>query len=610
MFLNPFQYLKDKKYNTFYVIYSALRRYQRERIAKSNLILNIEKFNLAEKVSFFEKEATYVIVIGESTARNHMGLYGYYRDTNPCLSGDTSLYVFKDVVSPSTHTHVSVPLMLTLRSGKAHDQWFTSPDLLSLFKASGFKTYWISNQEADGIAVSTLAGVADYQFFSSQGNNGSIEKNVHDEELLGVFDQVLKEKIDKKLIVLHLIGAHLFYKDRYPDSFEVFHDDSLQTEGRSFLDDGRKEIINAYDNAVLYNDYVVSQLISRLKKINTVSYLVYSSDHGEEVYDARDFFGHTYSIGSRYMVEVPFIIWLSDQYKSMYPTTANHIKMALDQPYMNDDFSHTVLDLSHVQYQEFLSEKSLINPLLDTKRRRYIAQVDYDKKWKDVLPTLSGPQFEEKLFLHRANTIQKMRLFEGKYIGFEIDVVFDQRLNEFDIYHPPQSSIGLYLDDYLKKIGNVQQKRIWLDFKNLNETNYKHALERLSILMQKYGMRRNQLILESSNPDFLSHFKSHVFTSYYLPILPIGGMDTSQKYTASLSLIDEVQKSEADAVSYPADMHEFVKTYIHTSFPEKKLLTWILEDMSNFENILRLRMLLLENSVEVVLLGERTNFDY
>ena len=149
-----------------------------------------------------------------------------------------------------------------------------------------------------------------------------------------------------------------------------------------------------------------------------------------------------------------------------------------------------------------------------------------------------------------------------------------------------------------------------IDTKNLNETNYKHALERLSILMQKYGMRRNQLILESSNPDFLSHFKSHVFTSYYLPILPIGGMDTSQKYTASLSLIDEVQKSEADAVSYPADMHEFVKTYIHTSFPEKKLLTWILEDMSNFENILRLRMLLLENSVEVVLLGERTNFDY
>lgn len=109
------------------------------------------------------------------------------------------------------------------------------------------------------------------------------------------------------------MGSHPLYRNRYPEHFEIFQADD---ESIPYGEDS-KEMAAQYDNTVLYNDYVLSEIVKTLE--DTESILIYLSDHGNEVYDERDYTGRSEDNISRYMVEVPFLIWESDRFKASYP---------------------------------------------------------------------------------------------------------------------------------------------------------------------------------------------------------------------------------------------------------------------------------------------------
>lgn len=319
---------------------------------------------------------TIVVVIGESETRHHMSLYGYNRNTTPLLSSraKTSLYVYKDVVSPQVHTIAVMRSVLTMAE-REYPEYFTKrPSLFELFNRAGYNTYLISNQEFSDKYKSSydiLLSLANVKF-----NLATLKQ--HDDIILPCLNKIINDKKHKKkLIVIHLIGNHMAYKFRYPKEYIVFNNKKDGLVGnRPFRDLKAREMIDQYDNSVLYNDYIVNSIISSLEsETDTKSAMIYFSDHGEELYDYRDFAGHAYEKVTPPMCEVPFLLWLSDTYKR------GQTDLVFDEsrPYSTSDFIYSISDIAGLRYDGYDDTRSIFSSKFAPKER-YVG----DKKYSDI----------------------------------------------------------------------------------------------------------------------------------------------------------------------------------------------------------------------------------
>lgn len=321
-----------------------------------------------------EEQALYVVIVGESTSLRNMGIYGYYRDTNPELSKmKDELYLFNDVISPRTHTILSLDRIFSLGDYKKpeHNELGT---VFQLANQAGFKTYWVSNQEPLGVnetLVSLYARATSEQHFVTNTEQNSRKL---DDALLPVLDRVIQDSLtSKKIIFLHLKGTHIFYRNGYPPSFEYFED-----EPRTKFPSGEAfQTINEYDNAVRYNDYIVSRIIQRVKKQNTNSYVIYFSDHGDDVYQDYNGFGHYEGIGTNAMYQIPFIVWLSDEYKQHSGIDFNG---KLERKYILEDFIYSFAELSRIEFDQFQPQKSIFSNQFIYKERLISPGVNYDER--------------------------------------------------------------------------------------------------------------------------------------------------------------------------------------------------------------------------------------
>lgn len=302
---------------------------------------------------------TIVLVIGESTNRLHMGLYGYHRNTNPKLSTlQNELKVFKQVFASRPNTIESLEQVLTF-ANQQHPDWYkTKPSILAMMKQAGYKTYWVTNQQtltARNTMLTTFAKQADEQVFL----NTSRQQNAYsyDEKVLAPYAEMLNRQDEKKLIVVHLLGTHMKYAYRYPDDFDYFHDAKGLPKG---LSQKQIETVNAYDNAIRYNDTIVYALIDKLKKQNQHSLLFYFSDHGDDVYDSapHDFQGRNEGRPTYAMYAIPFVVWHSPNW---FNADLLHATNVLDRQYDNADFIYTFSELVGLQYDGYMAHESLVN---------------------------------------------------------------------------------------------------------------------------------------------------------------------------------------------------------------------------------------------------------
>ena len=323
-----------------------------------------------------DDEALYVVIIGESTTRNNMGIYGYYRDTNPNLKKiKNELYLFKNVISPHTHTILSLNKVLSL-ADYYHPENNKLGTVIQLANQAGFETYWLSNQKPIGAnesLVSQYAKASKNQLYIS---NFDAENEKWDETLLPKLKETISKKASKKIIFLHLEGSHISYHKKYPESFNFFKNEP-QTQ---FKTDEAYQIINEYDNSIRYNDFIVSQIIGTVKNANKNSYVIYFSDHGEEVFKDYEYFGHHEAIGSNAMFEIPFIIWTSDKYKE---NSTINFDSQLDRKYNLEDFIYSFSELSRIKFDQFQPTKSIFNTNFQFKRRIVLKDVNYDERIKE-----------------------------------------------------------------------------------------------------------------------------------------------------------------------------------------------------------------------------------
>tara|TARA_R110000850_G_scaffold80862_1_gene173588 strand:+ start:138511 stop:140145 length:1635 start_codon:yes stop_codon:yes gene_type:complete len=373
---------------SFYTINLKLRGNNIIHLAKDSYISYIEAQDLFQtnlvkptsehftNVKASDSAQTYIVIIGESTSSRNMGLYGYYRNTNPLLSSldNDEIVVFKDVISPHTHTIPSLNKALSLANYENPDDLYKG-SIVQLANAAGFATYWISNQQPIGIHETLLTAMSKAtkeQIFTNALTNKQLE---YDEALFPHIQNVLKKQEPKKVIFIHLTGTHISYKFTYPKSFERFTD----TPKTKFPSARSKEQINHYDNSIVYNDYIVYTIIQEVKKTNSNSYVVYFSDHGDEVFQDLDFVGHNEYHASKPMHEIPFILWASEKYQNFNPRYET-LKNYTHRKYMLDDFIHSFSDLSQIKFDEWQPQRSIFNPDFVKRTRIIKKQIDYDNR--------------------------------------------------------------------------------------------------------------------------------------------------------------------------------------------------------------------------------------
>lgn len=307
-----------------------------------------------------------------------MQIYGSLKPTTPRLiqmQNEGNLLVFTDVVSPHAQTTLSLRKVLTFSNFENQSiPWYKQNNLVSIFKQNGYPVYWISNQlDIESMYSSStqiIASLSDVSIFVSRFKR-HFDEVFYDEKILPELDAILNKHPTKGFFVLHLMGTHSSYGNRYPSEFSKFSDLSMDLPTRMRA---------RYFNAVFYNDYVVSEIFKRFS--NEDSIVIYLSDHGEEVYEFRDFIGHTDDKVSRFMVEIPMIVYVSNLFKQKHSKLYEKMQHALNRPYMSDDVIHMILDLAGIKIEGFDPRRSLINDAFDPLRKRIIGGKDYDLELK------------------------------------------------------------------------------------------------------------------------------------------------------------------------------------------------------------------------------------
>lgn len=323
-----------------------------------------------------------VFILGESTNRNHMHLYGYELPNTPNLdemAKKGEIVYFTNVVSAHSTTVASLSKIFTFCNHEAPKPWYEYNNLIDIMNAAGYKTHWLSNQESSGIwgnvaqIYAAHSDVSHYtQIRDSQEDDGRV-----DGELFPLVDNAIASaSADKNFYVVHLMGCHLAYYNRYPFIFTKFTEKDITGN----YNDDQKEVISQYDNAIYYNDYIVSGIIDKFRETNTDTIVIYLPDHGEAVYDEEGINGHIEENPSRHMIEVPLIMWASEKFKQNHPEKWELIREAVHNPYMTDDMIHTVLDIADIGTVDFDPERSIINREFNRYRPRFFDDKDYDNE--------------------------------------------------------------------------------------------------------------------------------------------------------------------------------------------------------------------------------------
>lgn len=302
---------------------------------------------------------TLVLVIGESTNRQHMSLYGYPRQTIPKLDAlKSQLNVFNNVIGPRPYTIEVLQQVLTFADQENPDLYLSTPSLMNIMKQAGYKTFWITNQQTmtkRNTMLTNFSQQADEQFYLN--NSRDQNSRAYDENVLEPFQKVLADPAEKKLIIVHLLGTHMKYEYRYPQEFARFNDRSGIADWATA---DQVPVINNYDNAVLYNDQVVANLIERFSTTNPNGLLVYFSDHGEDVFDSpgHNILGRNEGRPTVPMYAVPFFTWESESWKSSHP---HDYSKFVDRPWQTSHFIHTWADLVGLRFDGFDATKSLVS---------------------------------------------------------------------------------------------------------------------------------------------------------------------------------------------------------------------------------------------------------
>ncbi len=283
-----------------YVVNTSRFYYQKTQRNKEQILLPNATIKDNEK-------SVAVLVIGESARSQNFSLYGYEKMTNPLLSKINNTHIYK-AESCATYTTAGIKCMLEHKNSRK--LYEILPNYLY---RNGVDVIWrTTNWGEPTVKIKDFNKRKDLEVLCDG------EDSLYDEVLLcGLREQILESKKNKILIVLHMSTSHgpTYYK-KYPERFKAFTPECKSVE---LAKCSQEELINSYDNTILYTDYILATLIKELKKLeNYNSSMLFVSDHGESLGEKNLYMhGLPVSIAPKEQLDIPFIIWNSKQIKEL-----------------------------------------------------------------------------------------------------------------------------------------------------------------------------------------------------------------------------------------------------------------------------------------------------
>lgn len=276
---------------------------------------------------------TIILVIGESSSRDYMKMYtpDFPYDDTPwqgSLYADPNFNVFKHAYSSYVQTVPTLERALTERNQYDDKPFFDSTTIIDVAKKAGYHTSWLSNQGVYGeydTAISLIAKASDTPLWAHESYSFSDQ---YDGALLPLLKDVKPNQ--NNFIVIHIMGSHIYYNDRYPHEF------SKWKKGPN--PDG----IEAYANSQLYTDWLLQEIYTYAKDNLNLQAMIYFSDHGENIKTS-----HNPDIFNFGMTRIPMWVYLSPTYRNAYPDTANTLKNHETQYFTNDLLYDMLVGILH-----------------------------------------------------------------------------------------------------------------------------------------------------------------------------------------------------------------------------------------------------------------------
>lgn len=348
-------------------------------------------FKYYAKCSFEDKEPeTLVLVIGETSRADNWQLYGYSRKTNPLLAQTKGLTVFTDYMSQSNTTHKSVPILLSLAEADNYDILYHTKGIMQAFREAGYHTVYLSNQQRNHSFIDFLGEQADDCLFLRDSH----PDNAYDTDLLVPLAQKLaRQKGRRTFVVLHTYGSHFSYADRYPDFMREFQSDQYDGAKRQY----RPQLINAYDNSICQTDLLLRRIIEQLTAHGGSAAMVYTSDHGEDIFDdARHLFLHASPFPSFWQLHVPLIVWTSPTYRQRHGAITSALDANRHKAAESNSVFHTLLTMGGVTTSYRNDSLSLASPIYTSHRRLFIDDHNQPRTYRECMTEEDLKLMEEK----------------------------------------------------------------------------------------------------------------------------------------------------------------------------------------------------------------------
>jgi lipid A ethanolaminephosphotransferase len=319
-----------------------------------------------------QRPRVFVLVVGETVrAANFSLLGGYARATTPELA-KLDVIAFRKVTSCGTSTEVSVPCMFSEWGREDYDERRirNAEGLLDVLARAGYAVKWFDNQSGcKGVCQGT--GIEYQKIDPKTAPDLCVGDECHDGVLVRRLQAELPQIRKSTVIVLHMMGNHgpAYYR-RYPPGFRRFTPDCATAELRTC---SRDQVVNAYDNAVLYTDHVLAGLVSTLADAHGFdTALMYVSDHGESLGENGLYLhGLPYSIAPETQTHVPMLAWVSPSFATDNAVDTRCVRNKSQDALSHDNLFHSVLGLLDVETSAYKPARDIFENCRGAVGRAY-----------------------------------------------------------------------------------------------------------------------------------------------------------------------------------------------------------------------------------------------
>ena len=261
-----------------------------------------------------------------------------YQNT-PLLATTQNLISFRNATASATMTMYSVPYMLTRAVPSDFNQAISETSIISVFNKLKFNTAWLGVQNLNA----TYGPIAtEAKHFVLTRHSGK----TYDESLIPLLNNYLKKHHKQNnFIVLHLMGSHWNFEDRYTPDFKKFTPTCDQKmPGNCSIEN----LYNSYNNSILYTDSVLNEILKSLQNANAVVF--FSSDHGSSLLD-DGYFGHGYQGDNIPLAQksIGMFVWMSDPFLETHHNYHDILKSKINHPVSHDNLFHSILGCTDIK---------------------------------------------------------------------------------------------------------------------------------------------------------------------------------------------------------------------------------------------------------------------